>query len=303
MSSKVYEVRFPFNLTLLYFTQTSYLIPANQFYIDEGNCDEDHIRDTLFNRMCTVKKMLPQNQGLHCEVGFMNIERDKLNRHYANDSTMLLLLPLDTIPRRDFYVTEDNHAWDISELCQAISVNGGVMRNPLTGNLFTSRDIRALLMSPHGTSLAALRVEQHELSQGVREQTIAKMERLSKTMLAEPGRDWKQSRAEIEEFQAYVATCKVFHVLVHTRVSVKLTSTVPGSEQKTIHKYKCPKAFDGHTRKAYDDTVGQTLQDVQAGILCVHKGGDFMKQAAAHLRKNRAAVPKPLKAERGCVVM
>jgi hypothetical protein len=77
---------------------------------------------------------------------------------------------------------------------------------------------------------------------------------------------------------------------------------VPDREQKTIEAFRCP-AFDTHTGKAYDNTIGQTVRDAKATELCIHKAGDFFQQAAAHLKKKRGVAPKLSGPEKGCVVM
>ncbi|KAJ4348036.1 uncharacterized protein N0V89_009408 [Didymosphaeria variabile] len=221
---------------------------------------DDSVRDGLVKRMRDVEKALPESLKTYCELGFMHIEHENLKRKYANDQTMLMEAIAD-IPRPDFYVTEDNYAWDLSELVEAITANGGVMRNPLSKDMFTQKDVRGILTSPHGNSLAALQITQNEMSQGVRPETIVRMDKLADVMLAEQDRTAMKSRKEMDEFQAYVAT-------------------LPEREQKTIESFRCP-AFDRHAGKAYDSTIGQTIRDAKATELCIHKAGDFIKQAAA----------------------
>jgi hypothetical protein len=63
------------------------------------------------------------------------------------------------IPRANFYVTEDNYAWDMDELAQAITANEGIMRNPLSKEIFTSKDIKGILLHPLGQGLGALAVK------------------------------------------------------------------------------------------------------------------------------------------------
>jgi hypothetical protein len=138
----------------------------------------------------------------------MHFEHENLNREYANKETMILSSPIIEIPREEFYVTEDNYAWDLSELVEAIVSNGGVMRNPLNKQMFTPKDIQAILKHPRGKKLAALQVEQQQLSRGVRKETIAWIEKLARSMKTERGRDWDDSWELILEFQRYVARRK-----------------------------------------------------------------------------------------------
>lgn len=80
------------------------------------------------------------------------------------------------------------------------------MRNPLSRQMFTPKDIRGILAHHHGNKLAALQVEQHEMSKGVRPETITHMEKLSKTLLEDQSSDQLASRHAIDEFLAYIAT-------------------------------------------------------------------------------------------------
>jgi hypothetical protein len=111
------------------------------------------------------------------------------------------------VSRANFYVTEDNYAWDMDELVQAITANNGVLRNPLSKEMFTPKDIKGILLHPLGKPLAALGVEQHEMAKGVRMDTIVHMERLSHTLLEDQSADTVPSRKAVDEFLAYVATC------------------------------------------------------------------------------------------------
>lgn len=77
---------------------------------------------------------------------------------------------------------------------------------------------------------------------------------------------------------------------------------VPEREQKAVEAFRCP-AVDGRTGRAYDGSVGQTVRDAKATELCIHKAGDFIKQAAAHLRDRRGGTAKAVEPEKGCVIM
>ena len=188
---------------------------TNVMCIDRSDVNDDSVREALVKRMLVIQNTLPETLKVYCELALMHVEHENLKRKYANEETMLLE-PIANIAREDFYVTEDNYAWDMSELVQAITANGGVMRNPLSKQMFTPKDVRGIMMSTHGKPLVALQVAQKEMSQGVRPETIARMDKLADVMLAEKERDSMQSRKALDEFQAYVATCKS---------SVKLTAS------------------------------------------------------------------------------
>jgi hypothetical protein len=67
---------------------------------------------------------------------------------------------------------------------------------------------------------------------------------------------------------------------------------VPEIEQKALDGLKCP-AKDSHTGQSYDFSIGEAVRDAKGNRVCFHKTGDFIKQAAAHLRQNQGAPPDP----------
>lgn len=169
--------------------------------------DDDTVRDHLVKRVRSLESALPEDLKFHPEIALMHMQHEYLNKNYANDETMLGDAVKD-IPRENFWVTEDNYAWDMEELAQAITVNGGVMRNPLSRQMFTPKDIRGIVMHQHGKQLAALQVEQHEMSKGVRPETIEQMDKLAKILLEDQSSDALPSRHAVDEFLAYIATRK-----------------------------------------------------------------------------------------------
>ncbi|KAF2471458.1 uncharacterized protein BDR25DRAFT_303448, partial [Lindgomyces ingoldianus] len=237
--------------------------------------DNDAIRDALAKRVHALESALPEGLKVHPEIALMHIEHEFLKtKNYVNDETMLGDAIID-IPRENFWVTEDGYAWDMDELAQAIKANGGVMRNPLSRQMFTPKDIRGIVSHPEGRQLAALQVQQHEMSKGVRPATIEHLEKLGKILLEDQSSDQLPSRHAIDEFMAYCAT-------------------LPEAEQKCMDGLKCP-AKDSHTGQAYDFTIGEAVRDAKGNRVCFHKTGDFIQQAARHLRQNRGAPPDPEK--------
>lgn len=179
--------------------------------------DDDTVRDALVKRMHSLESALPDSINFYPELAFMHVQHENLQKNYVNDETMLGDAVKD-IPRENFLVTEDNYAWDMDELAQAITANGGVMRNPLSRQLFTPKDIRGIVQHPLGKRLAALQLEQHEMSKGVRDETITQLEKLAKLLLDDQSSDALPSRHAVDEFLAYIATRKsAFHNLA-TRV-------------------------------------------------------------------------------------
>jgi hypothetical protein len=96
----------------------------------------------------------------------------------------------------------------LQELVQAIQANSGIFRNPLSKEMFTPKDVKGILLHPTGRSLAALRVEQHKMSKGVRTDTIIRMEKLSAVLLEDQSSDNLPSRKAVDEFLLYIATRK-----------------------------------------------------------------------------------------------
>jgi hypothetical protein len=188
-----------------------------------SGADDDTVRDILVKRTEAVQSTLPDNLKIHCETALMHIEHEHLNRNYANTETMLGD-EVRGIPRANFYVTEDNYAWDMDELVQAITSNNGVLRNPLSREMFTPRDIKGILLHPLGKPLAALGVEQHEMSKGIRADTIAHMETLSGVLLTDQSSDTLPSRKAVDEFLAYIATCRCSLMLFLRRLKAALTT-------------------------------------------------------------------------------
>jgi hypothetical protein len=216
--------------------------------------DNDTLRELLAKRVKTLTSALPEDLKIHAHTAMMHIEHELLGRKYVNDETMLG----DTIaeiPRDDFYVTEDNYAWSMSELVQAITSNNGVMRNPLSKHMFTPNDIHGIVQHPLGASLAALGVEQKKLKQGVRPKTIEEMEKMANVFMEDMADDALKSRLAVDEFLAYLAT-------------------LPSAEQKAIDNLSVP-AKDSHTGQAFDGTIGETIRDAKGNKLCFHKAGEW----------------------------
>ena len=62
-------------------------------------------------------------------------------------------------------------------------------------------------------------------------------------------------------------------------------------------------AFDSHARKAYDTTIQEILDGVYGGTLCVHKGSDYLRQSAAHLKASPSDDSEADGSDGGCLVM
>ncbi|KAJ4985961.1 hypothetical protein SVAN01_08543 [Stagonosporopsis vannaccii] len=223
----------------------------------------DKLRDALVKRKAALEVVLTDELKIHCEIALMHMEHEQLGRNYANTETMYGDAVKD-ISRSNFYVTEDNYAWDIEELVAAIKSGSGVPRNPLSKQMFTAKDVRGIYLHPLAKPLAALAVEQKEMSKGVRPETITRMEKLSNILLEDQSTDTLPSRHAVDEFFSYIAT-------------------LPELEQKAINGLRCP-AKDSHTGQAYDSSIGEAIRDAKGNRVCFHKTGDFIGQAATYLR-------------------
>lgn len=226
--------------------------------------DNDQLREALLKRIYMISNALPEHLSSQATVALMHVEHETLNRSYVNDETMYGDNVKD-ISRSSFLVTDDGYAWDMEELAQAITSASGVMRNPLSKQMFTPDDIRLIIKHPIGAGLRALQVEQDKLSSGVRPKTIEEMEKMADVLLADMSEDQMASRHVVDDFLAYVAT-------------------LPDAEQKALDKLRVP-AKDSHTGQGYDCTISEAVLDAKGNKVCFHKTGDFIRQAAAHLRK------------------
>jgi Glycogen recognition site of AMP-activated protein kinase len=228
--------------------------------------DNDALREALVKRVDMLSSALSNGMKRNASLALMHVEHELLHRTYACDETMYGDKVAD-IPRARFLATEDGYPWDMEELAQAIQSNSGVMRNPLSRQMFTTEDIRMILQHPLGKGLAALGVEQGKLSKGVRPKTIEELEKMSVVLLADMSENQMESRHALDHFLGYVAT-------------------LPESEQKALDKLRVP-AKDSHTGQAFDTTIGEAVRDAKANVVCIHKIGDFLQQAARHLKRSK----------------
>lgn len=208
------------------------------------------IRERLVKRKALLEAALPESVQPSSAAALAHIEREYLQKKYVNSETMFGDAIKD-IPKQNFFVSEDNYAWDMDELAQAIASNDGVMRNPLSRQMFSESDIRMILAHPLGKRLKPLQMAQSQLKKGVRPATIDRVEKLGHVMLVDQSVDAAPSRVAMDEFLANVAT-------------------LPESEQRTINSLKIP-AIDTNTRQPYDYTIGESVRDAKANTTCFHK--------------------------------
>ncbi|CZR59676.1 uncharacterized protein PAC_09570 [Phialocephala subalpina] len=232
--------------------------------IQDPPLEVDAIRERLVKRKTLLEAAIPESMGKVTVAALQHIEREYLEKKYVNSETMLGD-EISDIPKENFFVSEDNYAWDMDELAQAITANDGVMRNPLSRQLFTSHDIQQILSHPLGQRLKPMQLKQNQLKQGVRPSTIEWVAKVGKIMLEDQSVDTAPSRHAMDEFQAYVAT-------------------LPKSEQETIKSLKIP-GVDSTSRQPFDYTIGESVRDAVANTTCLHKVGDFLSQAAKYLKK------------------
>jgi hypothetical protein len=150
---------------------------------------------------------------------------------------------------------------------QAIEANSGVMRNPLSRENFTVADVVSIVRHPHGKRLAALQVEQSQLSKGVRTDTVTRMRELARIILDDQSANSHPSHDAVDSFLGYMAT-------------------LPVVEQDALNKLRVP-AVDSHTRAKFDMTIGDAVRDAKTNQICFHKAGDLLKQAADWLTRNK----------------
>ena len=218
---------------------------------DQANdVDTENIRERLLKRRTLLEAALPESMQQDMAAAFRLAEREHLSKKYENTETMLGD-KIEDIPTDNFFASEDNYAFDMEELAQAIEAQSGVMRNPLSRQMFSESDIKTILDHPIGRRLKPLEEEQHRQKKGVRIGTITKIDELSKIMLADMSMDGAPSRKAIDEFLAFVAT-------------------LPSREQTTIKQLKIP-GTDKNTGQAFDYSISESVADAKEGVTCYHK--------------------------------
>lgn len=227
--------------------------------------NNDDVREALAKRVKTLEAALGEELKSCATTAMMHFEHEILKRKYVGGETTMLGDEVQDIPRANFWVTEDGYAWDMEELAQAISSNGGVMRNPLSHQMFTTKDISEIVKHPLGAHLAAMAIEQKALKSGVRPQTIDRLAALENVLMDDDSADTIPSRQAVEDFMGFLAT-------------------LPAAEQEALDKLRVP-AVDSHTGKSFDTSIGQAIKDAQANRICFHKAGDLIGQAVTWLRK------------------
>ena len=270
-TTKVLAANMKVDLNTALDTTISDFIDAIPWYrgggIQGSSRDPDAMRNALRKRRDSLQSALPQRMKHLASEAFMHVEHEVLQKAYMNTDTMCGDSVSD-IARAQFFVSEDGYAWDMSELVEAIGkTNKGAMKNPLTGDKFTTSDIEAIIRHPLGKKLAAQQVEQNKLKKGVRQETINRLQSMATIILQDESASFHPSHNAVDDFLAYVAT-------------------LPANEKKTIDELYVP-AVDSHTRQPFKDTIGKSIRDAKAQQVCFHKTGDLLKQAAAFLSKSK----------------
>jgi hypothetical protein len=223
--------------------------------LKEHGQNEDDIRDQITKRVQAAFSALPASLQTYPQIALMHLDHEVFHKKYVNTETMYGDDVAD-IPRVTFLATEDGYAWDMEELQRAIISGKGVMRNPLSKNMFTPADVQAILQHPLGKELGALQVEQKMLRKGVRPQTINEMDRVSAILLDDMADDAMGSRKAVDEFVAYIAT-------------------LPAHEQSALENLRVP-ARDSHTGQAFDGSISDTIRAAKGNQICFHKAGESL---------------------------
>ncbi|EMR66898.1 hypothetical protein UCREL1_6110 [Eutypa lata UCREL1] len=105
----------------------------------------DQIRQRLIHRKILLEAALPPSAVPALEAAMTHVERKKLQKRYANTTTMCGDA-IEDIPRENFYVSEDNHAWDMEELVGWLTTREGAMTSRRSDALCWT--IRALMRRP-----------------------------------------------------------------------------------------------------------------------------------------------------------
>ena len=219
--------------------------------------DDGEAREALLKRAKGLKALLPLDLHSLADAAIMHAEHELLHRTYVNDKTMLRGEPISDIPRANFWASEDGYAWDMEELAGALRSGDGVMRNPLTKEMFSKSDVRAIVQHPLGRGLQALQLEQSSLKQGVRPHTVKQIAKLANVLKLDVSENGRPSRLAVEEIVSYL-------------------QTLPESEQKAIERLRVP-AKDSHSGMPFDTTIGEAVADMQGNRVCSHCDGRFSR--------------------------
>src|SRR3569833_2196772 len=209
----------------------------------------DEIRQHVVQRKQVLDSVLPHPTESYTTAALVYIERNFLEKKYVNDETMYGDSIRD-IPQENFFVSEDNYAWDMSELVQCLTANSGVLRNPLSREMFTETDVRRILAHPLGGAVKLQQQKQDDLK-GLRKETIDRVAKVGQILHADQSADMAPSRQAMDEFLAYVAR-------------------LPASEQETINSLRIH-AKDSLNGQKFDNTIGQSIQDAKGNMTCFHK--------------------------------
>ena len=211
---------------------------------------DDNLRSSCVARTKDLASVLHPKYNHLAQQALMHIDHEQLKHTYVNDETMVSVEPISTIPRDRFFVSEDNYAWDMAELVDALKANpAAAFRNPLSRAPFTEADVTAIVRHPLGRGLGAMQVQQSELRQGVRKETVDKMAALASVLLEDED-SMEESREAMDDFAAY-------------------TATLPRQEKDALDALRVP-AIDRHTGWGYDASLGEMLRDAKGNQVCLY---------------------------------
>ncbi|KAG9240632.1 hypothetical protein BJ878DRAFT_560323 [Calycina marina] len=192
--------------------------PANA----ASKLDKDGIRENMVQRFESLTRALPEKWQASNSIALMHThtEHGPFLKYISGDITMLGDTVTDT-SKQNFWVKEDGYAWDLEELIQAIRINGGIMRNPMTKQMFTTNDIKAIVTHPLGKKLDAVDIEQKKLKLGMRPAMIDALDKLQTALMEDQNVDRILFRHAVDSFMAFMVT-------------------LPADEQNSLDKLRVP---------------------------------------------------------------
>src|ERR1700753_1231675 len=123
-------------------------------WLRQDEISPDAARDRLVKRVRALEAALPKDIQSVAELGLMHAEHEAMDKTYMNKETMLGD-DVGDIPREKFWVSQDGYAWDMEELADCLFAYSGVMRNPLSREMFSAEDVESIIDHPLGKKLAA----------------------------------------------------------------------------------------------------------------------------------------------------
>lgn len=219
-------------------------------WVSSEGLAEDAVRARLGKRCDLLIAALSEDRADDIMAIFNQVEMRHLKREYRNNETMLGDDVKD-IPEERFFVTDDGWVFDMQELADCLTANSGIMRNPLSRDMFSTGDIRRIVNHPLGAVLRSQQQQQGQLRRGISSHTIQKVKELGELLLEDQSNDLRPSYEALDVFIAFMAT-------------------LTANEQRALDSLKIT-GVDHLNGRPFESTIGASVRDAKDGTTCTHK--------------------------------